>query len=173
MSRNPETLLRLATFAVCLASLLLGPVNMTSAGLRCRAPRNSEHGLTLSCSSSTSTGSRPAIGDGTKELQQKRVVVLKQVHDLTVRAYGAGDKNASFDKVLEAKITLFTAMLELAETKTERIRICNEIVKQAEELEKTVLKLSQGGQASRIDVLKAQAYVLETQINLEKAKNSQ
>lgn len=115
--------------------------------------------------------SRPAHArqpDTVKNLQDKRLAVLKEIVEVTEKTYKGGQ--ASFDQVGKARLDLLQAQLDMSRTKEERVRVLEEMVKQTEALEEVVKKLVEAKQAGRIDALKAEALVLQIKIALEQAK---
>lgn len=110
------------------------------------------------------------VSDKIKELLKERLVTVSEVHGLVLQGYKNGE--VSVDQVVHAKAALLNAKLDLAETKGERIKIQEEMVTLAEEWEKIVEQLAAGQQATRIDVLKAKAHLLEARIGWERAKQT-
>lgn len=108
--------------------------------------------------------------DKLKELLQERLVTAQSIHDLVLKGHTQGATNITIDQVHEAKVMLLNARLDLAESKEQRIRVHEEMVKEAAEWEQLVIKALQAGQGSPIDVLKAKVYRLERQIALERAR---
>ncbi len=102
-----------------------------------------------------------------KELQQKRLAVLEQIHDLTKK--GFMDGLVSHDQLHTAKADLLSARLDYAETKKDRIKICDEAVKDATAWQKTVQAGAAAKVLSRYDELKAESDLLEAQITRENA----
>ena len=113
---------------------------------------------------------KTGASDKIKELKEKRLVLLKEIHKFTDQAWQMGAGKITFAQVRQAEADLLAALLDLAEKKEARIKICEEAVKNAEEWEKRVAKLVETGQEPLFGRLQAQAYVLETRIALEKAK---
>lgn len=103
-----------------------------------------------------------------KELQDKRIAVLKEIVEITEKTYKGGQ--GGFDQVAKARLDLLQAQLDASRTKEERVRVLEETVKQAESLEDVVKRLVEAKQAGRVEALKAQALVLQTRIALEQAR---
>lgn len=101
-----------------------------------------------------------------KELQMKRLAALEQVYEIASQIYKNG--RASYEDVHSAEVALLAARLEAAETQEERVKVCDEAVAGAVKWHAFAQELVKSAQASRITELKAEAYVLETQIMREK-----
>lgn len=103
-----------------------------------------------------------------KELQQQRIATLKEiVEGLNVqRQSGRG----SFEETLEATVQLLNAELEVATNDAERIKICENIVKQFATLEEVAQAAREGARGTYTAVLKAKAKRLEAEIVLERMK---
>lgn len=104
----------------------------------------------------------------TKELQQKRLAVLEEIHDSAKRLFASA--RTSFEEVHSAAGALLAARILYAESQTDRIKACDEAVHEALEWQKFAQQMVQAGQATGIVELKAQAYLLEAQIAREKAE---
>jgi hypothetical protein len=104
----------------------------------------------------------------TKELQQKRLAVLEEIHDSAKQLFASA--RTSFDEVHAAAAALLAARIEYAESQKDRIKVCDEAVQEAVEWQKFAQQMAQAGQATGIVELKAQAYLLEAQIAREKAE---
>ena len=103
-----------------------------------------------------------------KKLVEKRIEVRSQILRLVTTEYQQGRN--SFDKVVEAQASLLSARLDSCETKEQRIKIHDEMVKAAETSLELAKKHFEAGEATQADVLKGEAHLLEMQISLEKAK---
>jgi outer membrane protein TolC len=90
--------------------------------------------------------------------------VLKQITDLQSKAYESGQ--VRIDSVLLAQSNLFEADLELAEQKSQRIEICERLVKMLENIEAVSQKLHAAGEATIVDVLSSKAARLKAQAQL-------
>lgn len=108
--------------------------------------------------------------DTIKELLKKRLVVLTNVHDLQMKSHEVGV--AHYRQVVEDQKAMFNAQLDLCDTKEDRIRVHQEVVKVAKEMSQYMIAVAKTGRAKQVDVLKAEAYLIETQIALERAKAS-
>ena len=109
-----------------------------------------------------------ADSDAVKALLKERLATVTEIDKLVQTAYRGAE--VGLDQVHQAKAALLAAQLDLAETKDERIKIHQEMVRQAEEWAKSVAEMAKASQATAIDVLKAKAHLLEAQIALERAK---
>lgn len=118
------------------------------------------------------SGSAPAgeadSNDKIKGLLQNRLAPLTEAHELLLKAFQSGD--VQLGRVLEARTALLRAKLDLSETNEERIKVYEGMVKTAEELLGSTKKLAEAKQATRADVLQAEAHLLEARIGLAKAK---
>lgn len=108
--------------------------------------------------------------DQVRELLKERLVIVAEIYEITLKEFQSGQ--ISIDQVFQARISLLTAKLDLCETKEDRIRVHREMVKQAEDWLQVVTKLFAASQATRVDVLKAKAQLLEARIGLEKSATS-
>jgi hypothetical protein len=93
-----------------------------------------------------------------------------KIHEFALNALQQGDPKITVAHVHQTKVNLLAARLDLAEKKEDRIKICEEAVKNAVAWEESVRKRVAVGNESGIRTLQAQAYVLDTRIALEKAK---
>lgn len=105
-----------------------------------------------------------------KELRQKRLVVLESIRESCQVLFQHG--KLSFDEVHNASVDLFSARLEYAESRGERIRICDEAIKEAITAQEIAQARFERAETSRVSVLKAEAYVLKTQIDRQNAEVS-
>ncbi len=103
-----------------------------------------------------------------KDLQQQRMATLKEI----VEAFNAERQNGrgSFEDLIEAKVQLLNAELEVASSDAERVTICENIVKQFITLEEVAQASREGARGAYTAVLKAKAKRLEAEISLERAK---
>ena len=105
-----------------------------------------------------------------QEMLQSRLQIVQRIQKIVMAKYAKGI--VAYDVKHEADISVLKARLDLCETKQDRIKVHEEMVREAEGLAGFVEnKLKSGYSISQIDVLKAQAYLLECKIRLEKAKN--
>lgn len=102
-----------------------------------------------------------------KELQQKRLAILEEIHDAAKQHFASG--RTSFDEVHSAAAALLAARIEYAESQKDRIKACDEAVQEALEWQKAAEQMVQAGRASRITELKAQSHLVETQLARESA----
>jgi hypothetical protein len=100
-----------------------------------------------------------------QELGLKRVAVLGQIHELAKKGYLDG--LISHEQLRAAKANLLSAKLDYAETRQERIKICDEAVKDARDWQKMVQDGAAARVFSRLDVLKAESDLLQSQITRE------
>ena len=107
--------------------------------------------------------------EGLKQLKEKRLALLLKIHEATKKGQRI-DPAMPPDQVRKTMVDVFAAKLDLAETKADRIKIWEEAVKYAQEWEKQVKEMRKNGFAAPVDLLNAEAYVLEARIGLEKAR---
>lgn len=109
--------------------------------------------------------------DGTvDDLLKERLALLSKIHDIQLNRYQVG-RTITFEDVLEAKMALIEARLDLCKMKAERIETRREMVATAEKLLDLVKANVEAGTATGIiDVLKAEARLVEMQIALEREK---
>ncbi len=103
-----------------------------------------------------------------QKLLEEQRAVLKEAVQLAVREYRTG--RVDFDSVLELRRDLLIAELELAANREERIKLHEEFVELANEFEKVATERFRSGQGTQVNVLKAKAAVLQSRIDLERAK---
>lgn len=101
-----------------------------------------------------------------KELQQKRLTVLEQRLEIASRLYSSA--RLSYEEVHTASTELLTARLDYAEKRAERIRFCDEAIKNALEWKEIAQQRKESAQGTMVIVLKAEADILELQITREK-----
>src|SRR5262249_5458426 len=111
----------------------------------------------------------PAKADKIKELQKEHLATVTRIYELTLERYKSG--HASPDQLLQSQAAILSAKLELAQTKQERIKAHEEMVRLAEQAQEHAQKLADAGQGTTSDALKAKAYLLRARIALEKAKS--
>lgn len=109
-------------------------------------------------------GGNPRI----KELQQKRLAVLEAIRDSAQTLFSHG--KLPYDDIHAASVDLLGARLAYARTRDERIQICDEAVKEAVAAQEIAQGMFERALTTRIPVLKAEAYVLKTQIDRQNAE---
>ena len=102
-----------------------------------------------------------------RELLKERLVAVVEISDFMLKGFQIGE--IPLDQVLQARSSLLTANLELCETKEERVKVLQGMVKLNEELLVDVTKMFEASETNRADVLKAKVQLLEARIGLEKA----
>jgi RNA polymerase sigma factor (sigma-70 family) len=103
-----------------------------------------------------------------KKLKEERLALLEKIHEAALKQLQSGA--ATEEHVHKAMVDVLAARLDLAEKAEDRIQVLKEAVVQAEAWEKTIARAYQAGQVPQSSYLRAQAYTLETRIDLEKAK---
>ena len=74
--------------------------------------------------------------------------------------------NASLDNVIQARIELLDAELDIAKTKAERVRVREEQVKNFLELENLLTQRHKNGEITNVEILAVKAVRLEAEIQL-------
>lgn len=106
-------------------------------------------------------------GPRIKELEQKRLEILEKIHELARKAFKDGV--ITHEQLRVAKNDLLSAKHDYAETREERIKICDEAVQEAKDWQKIVQEGVKAAVFSRLDELKAQSDLLEAQISRVRA----
>ena len=101
-----------------------------------------------------------------KELQQQRLAVLEQARDAAASLFGSA--RVSYEESLAAEREYLTARLEYAESREERMKACVQAIEGATKCVAIVQQQKENVRSTHLAVLKAQAYLLETQILREK-----
>jgi outer membrane protein TolC len=78
--------------------------------------------------------------------------------------------DVSFDEVLEAKLLVLKAELEIAEKQSDRIALYQNIVDELQQYEQWAAAQVQSGRGTPASLLKIKARRLEAEIRLEQAK---
>jgi hypothetical protein len=97
-----------------------------------------------------------------KELEQKRLEVLDQVHQNTQTLFQ--NARIEYGEVLDSGRDLLAARLEYAQTREDRVRACDAAIEDAEKSVELIKARVAFARANAITTLKAQAYLLEAQI---------
>ncbi len=92
--------------------------------------------LLLAFCNSVRTAEPEQANPGVKELQQKRLAVLEQMADTGEKLFQSA--RISYEEVSAAQRELLAAHLELAQTRDERIKACDEALKEALECQAIV-----------------------------------
>jgi outer membrane protein TolC len=103
-----------------------------------------------------------------KELQKERIATLKEMADATFQMYKAN--RIEFREVLEARLLLLKAELDVAEKESDRITLYKNTIDVLKEYETLAARKVEFGRGSTYSVLLAKAMRLEAEINLERAK---
>jgi hypothetical protein len=107
-------------------------------------------------------------------LRQERVAVLTELRDTVVGLHEIGAAGATFEQVYRAERALLRARLELAGTRQERIQLHEDLLAKTAKWLASVTALNQNGAVggSNVDLLRAKAHVLATQVALEQARSA-
>lgn len=95
---------------------------------------------------------------------RERLTLLREAVKLTRDQFQIGV--VTFSVVLDAETKLGNAELELASTTAERIRVRENLLKTAEELEKVITAYVEGGRMSQTELLTAKAAKLRAKADL-------
>jgi outer membrane protein TolC len=106
--------------------------------------------------------------DRMKALLKERVDTAKEIYEHLRDKFEHGAGNIG--SVHRAKVAWLTARLGLADTRGERLKIYEELVKDAKEWEQTALHNVDTGAGQTIEVLTAKADRIEAEIALEREK---
>jgi outer membrane protein TolC len=106
--------------------------------------------------------------DRMKALLKERVDTAKAIYEVLLAKYEHGGGNIG--SVHRAKNAWLNARISLAESKAERIKLYEEIVKDSKEWEQTALRNVENGAGEQIEALAARAERIEAEIALEQAR---
>src|ERR1700737_793079 len=98
-----------------------------------------------------------------KELEQKRLEVLEKIHELARKAFGDGV--ITHEQLRVTKNDLLSAKHDYAETREERIKICDDAVQEAKDWQKIVQEGVKANVFSRLSEPKAQSVLFEAKIS--------
>jgi Outer membrane efflux protein len=107
-----------------------------------------------------------------KDLLKKRAASAKELYEIVRAANQSGSNIIYNDDVHNAAVVYRNAVLDLSDTKDERLKVLEDIVTEAEQWKDIVSKQVQAGRPGKSDLdrLKAEIYYYEASIKLEKAK---
>ncbi len=97
-----------------------------------------------------------------KELLGQKLALLKELHDLQVRALRQGEANA--EALRDTRRGILDVELALSETAEERIRIHDRMVRDAREYEDLVAKLVAAAKVPLSQLLQAKVFRLDAEI---------
>ena len=97
-----------------------------------------------------------------KELEQKRLEDLEQVHQVARNLFQ--NARIEYEKVLDSGRDLLAARLEYAQTQEDRVRACDAAIEDAEKSVELINARVAFARSNAAAALKAQAYLLEAQI---------
>lgn len=110
---------------------------------------------------------RATDGDKVNALLKQRLETLRAVLDLAEKAHAAG--SGRFDKVVEARLAVFAAELDLCRTDAERVKVLEKVVAETKRLEADAEK----AEAPPGTVLAAKVRRLDAEIALERVRVKQ
>ena len=102
--------------------------------------------------------------DKVKELREQRLGVLKEIHNFAASGFQSGEMPA--EAVHRAKLDVLQAQLALANSKKERVALLEAAVSEGEQWQAVVRNQVELGEVSKVDLLRAQALVLNVRIDL-------
>ncbi|HEY4308448.1 MAG TPA: hypothetical protein VGN12_03260 [Pirellulales bacterium] len=102
-----------------------------------------------------------------KELEQKRLALLEQVCTFVKKHFENG--RTEYVEVLTAQRELLAARLEYAETKQDRIKVCDQAIENARLIVEQSEQRRTSAKGTAIEVLRAQDFLLQAQIARAKA----
>ena len=103
-----------------------------------------------------------------KEMQKERLAILEQMCKVANNLFQ--NARVEYASVLAAQRELLAVRLDYAQTREERIKACDEAIQQAGHDQQCAEARRANARGTGLDVLKAQAYVLECQITRARAE---
>ena len=126
--------------------------------------------IVLSFGMLCTTIARAADSPEAKKLLMERRNVLKEVNDVQRRGYERGE--LQLPDLLLTNRDLLEAELELTEDKSQRIAICERLVKTFEDIEAISQRRQASGEVTIIDTLNSKAARLKAQARLANERQS-
>lgn len=111
---------------------------------------------------------RPESATKVKGLQAERLAILNSLTEQLGKLYESGQ--VEVDEVIEARVQLFQAGLDAAETQSDRLTLYKNIVKELKRYEEIAQARMEAGQGLATAVLKIQARRLKVEIQLAQAQ---
>jgi len=102
-----------------------------------------------------------------RELKQQRLAVLEEIRDTAKRLFA--NAMTSFHDVCSAERDLLAARIAYTETREDRIKACDEAIEGARQWLEIIKARKAAARDTSLSTLKAQAFLLETQIARENA----
>ncbi len=110
--------------------------------------------------------------DKIKDMLQERLNIAKIIQKTIKSQYEKG--LVSYDVLHDAEAALLRAKLDLCQTKEERIKVYEDMVKEAEEWYSMAMTRHDAGyKITEVELLKTKDFLIECQIGLERAKKTQ
>lgn len=103
-----------------------------------------------------------------KKLQKERLATAVKTYEMAKASFESGQ--SGYGEVAGAHTALLNARLEVCDTKADRIQVRGEMVQTAKQMTEHVKAQLDSGNTGTIELLKAQAQLLDVQIGLEKEK---
>jgi hypothetical protein len=129
-------------------------------------------GLLVPQISSFAAAQNVGASEKIKDLLKKRAASAKELYEIVRVANQSGSAIIYRDDVHNAAVVYHNAVLDLCDTKDERLKALEDIVTEAEQWKDIVGQQVRAGLPgkSQLDRLKAEIYYYEASIKLEKAK---
>lgn len=105
-----------------------------------------------------------------EELQQEKVVVLKENYDVLLQLYTNG--HVTLVEVYNAHVAYLDGALELAKTHGDRLKIHHELVTATEKMVKAQEQRTRNKELGRPDLLRSKIVLLDRRIALAKEEQS-
>ena len=111
----------------------------------------------------------PKLSAGTiktqiRQLQEERVAALKEANEIVINQYRTG--SADYKTVFVTQHALMDAMLDLADTREDRIRALESLLKNAKLSLELSKRMVDAGVASKLDLLQAKSAKISIEIKL-------
>ena len=102
-----------------------------------------------------------------KELLQERLATLVKIHIAVAEGYKQLASGITLDDLHQAEVAVQLARLDLCESKQDRIKVYDDMVNEAEQWQNVIEKIVIASQAPAFELLKAKAYLLQNNLDLQ------
>jgi hypothetical protein len=127
--------------------------------------------IVVLCANHASSVDKTAPRDRIDDLVRKRVTLLEE-YERAIKERIRIDPQMSHFEMRAATVAVLNARLDLAKSPQDHMKALEEMAKAAEEWEQLVRGLIENGTMGKWEGLKAKAQVLESQISLERFKET-
>jgi outer membrane protein TolC len=103
-----------------------------------------------------------------RHLLKERLATTAKIYDMSKASFEAGQIGPG--EMLQAQAALLRAKLAVCDTKDDRVKVHGEMVEAAKQMMELIQAQAETGSVPQIEVLKAQAQLLDVRIGLERAK---